>query len=435
MPYPIAVVDGTDNTVISYFSGAVPVDPNVTVVVNLNGYTSNVIDMGPRGNTDGAGVNVRVDVQKLNGLNQVQFFIETSDNGIDGWNLCAADDTVAFVTGPVELLIHFETDRRFFRLAWSGQDAPDAELSPAVMPLWIEIPMQPPPGSYQAITAPTPYTNSVSTTYQSGSGTTDTVALTIRGIVELKGTTGGSVVPGSGGRAKVGATLDDNSNNIFELVISAPAATVVLNCGTAGVDSDCVILDYTGEFSITDGATVTLSANSVDDGSNYSQGPFAVPTGFTPPSGVNVPPDDGEYLQVDGFPEVYSTLPNYPAGNYALSYLFGCFNFGPLPSEAGSWSIQTNVTNGTTVEGYAPFGVPPPPYELHNPWNFSEATEQAYWAGLLLPFTHAGGPIGVQCGDPFTGDNTEGSPPTTWALRSETEVTFSWSYAVSNRGL
>jgi hypothetical protein len=256
MPYPIAVVNGTDNTVISYFSGAVPVDPNVTVVVNLNGYTSNVIDMGPRGNTDGAGVNVRVDVQKLNGLNQVQFFIETSDNGIDGWNLCAADDTTAFVTGPVELLIHFETDRRFFRLAWSGEDAPDA-----------------------------------------------------------------------------------------------------------------------------------------------------------------------------------STPPNYPAGNYALSYLFGCFNFGPLPSEAGSWSIQTNATNGTTVEGYAPFGVPPPPYEYHNPWNLSEATEQAYWAGLLLPFTHAGGPIGVQCGDPFTGDNTEGSPPTTWALRSETEVTFSWSYAVSNRGL
>ena len=120
---------------------------------------------------------------------------------------------------------------------------------------YIEVPMVPPPGSYQA-TTPSP----VVLNYNSGTGQTDTVVVHVRGIVELKGVTGGTGT----GYMRQGGTIDVSNNNLFEIVVSNPSATILLNAAPSGVGSHVLAVDYFATIEIQDGATLTLSANPVD---------------------------------------------------------------------------------------------------------------------------------------------------------------------------
>jgi hypothetical protein len=121
MGFPTATVDGTNNQAISWFSGAVPIDPGVEVQVNAQGFSANPVDLGF--GTPLRSVNVSVTVTALNGASSVVFTVQTSPDGVQWFDNATHDSGP--VTGPTEVYIHFMTRNRYMRMSWTGSDNPD----------------------------------------------------------------------------------------------------------------------------------------------------------------------------------------------------------------------------------------------------------------------------------------------------------------------
>lgn len=121
------------------------------------------------------------------------------------------------------------------------------------------------------------------------------VTLRFRGVVETKAYTGGT---NDGAFFQTGGTPVADNWNIYQLTISNPPQTYYLNRGTSGL-SNTFSMDYTKTLQMAGGATVTLTANSLDnqeiknqDGSGNN--PQSIP-GITYPA----QPFDGQFIRMD----------------------------------------------------------------------------------------------------------------------------------------
>jgi hypothetical protein len=144
-------------------------------------------------------------------------------------------------------------------------------------------------------------------TLQGTAGKSYDVTLHFRGIVEEKtysgGTNGGAVgVEADGGVDPdlfiSGGTPDTGTFNIYELDISAPPQKLYLNSGKSGIDQ-VFLIDYQATITMQAGATVTLTANSVEGVETFNRGPNGGPAVVVP--GVPPAPQtfDGQFVQMD----------------------------------------------------------------------------------------------------------------------------------------
>jgi len=143
-------------------------------------------------------------------------------------------------------------------------------------------------------------TSSTANTCVGDSATTYYVTLRFRGVVEPKIYTGGTydgVTPGF----NVDGTPDGTGANIYKLVVSSPSHTYYLNAvPSTWVYSACSVyaIDYTKTIPVNGGASVTLTALSIDSSECRNNaatgGPLSV-------SGITTPaqPYDGQFMQVD----------------------------------------------------------------------------------------------------------------------------------------
>lgn len=100
----------------------------------------------------------------------------------------------------------------------------------------------------------------VSTANVSGeTGASYDVTLRFRGVTELKTYVG---VTNDGAYWQVGGAPAADVANVYKLTISSPAQTYYLNRGTTG--DPPIAIDYVKTIQIDDGASVTLSADSID---------------------------------------------------------------------------------------------------------------------------------------------------------------------------
>lgn len=123
------------------------------------------------------------------------------------------------------------------------------------------------------------------------------VRIRIRGAVETKQYFNGV----TNGYWTVGGTPDDTSLNTYKLTISNPSQTYYLNTGVTG--GYCVPLDYMETITIAVGATVTLTADSIDNaeyGNLDSNGnPITIADDDPAHPIVVSQPYNGQFLQLD----------------------------------------------------------------------------------------------------------------------------------------
>jgi hypothetical protein len=150
-------------------------------------------------------------------------------------------------------------------------------------------------------------TQVVSTTLGGTSEQTYDVTLHLRGVVEMKtyipGEAGAPLTAGAEGLANAqyfvsGGADNGDPFNVYELQVSDPPAVYFLNSGISEIQYTWW-LDYTVTIPMNAGATVTMTANAVDDGqianhNGVDGGPVLVP---------GVPPFpkayDGQFIQMD----------------------------------------------------------------------------------------------------------------------------------------
>ena len=130
---------------------------------------------------------------------------------------------------------------------------------------------------------------------QGTAGVTYDVVLRFRGVVEERTYTGGT----QAGHWYTGGDAPDRSDpfNIYPLQVSSPAQTYCLNAGTSGIHT-CDGLDYTETIEVAAGATVTLTADSVDGGQIIdidASGNAIVVPGIAPAPNAY----DGQFVQMD----------------------------------------------------------------------------------------------------------------------------------------
>jgi hypothetical protein len=148
----------------------------------------------------------------------------------------------------------------------------------------------------------------VSTTLGGTPGQTYAVTLRFRGVVEMKTYAGDDAGPpqtaGAKGPANAqffvsGGADDGDRANIYELQVSDPPGIYFLNSGLSLVNNNTWWLDYTTTIAMKGGATVTMTANAVDNSEVANEngvdgGPVLVP---------GVPPYpqayDGQFVQMD----------------------------------------------------------------------------------------------------------------------------------------
>ncbi len=119
------------------------------------------------------------------------------------------------------------------------------------------------------------------------------VELRFRGIVEEKTYMGGT----QDGRWYVGGEPAVDTYNVYRFEISDPPQVYFLNAGRSLV-TQCWLIDYTRVVHIRQGATVTLTAQSIDTREIFNRDasgmPLRVPDLVTDPD-----PYDGQFVQVD----------------------------------------------------------------------------------------------------------------------------------------
>jgi hypothetical protein len=124
-------------------------------------------------------------------------------------------------------------------------------------------------------------------------GLTYDVTVRFRGVIEEKAYGGGC----KNGFFDQGPATTNDENNIYELAISSPPQTLFINNGTSGLQN-CFGIDYDETFRADAGATVTLTANSVDDlevaNIDGSGNPITIP-GVT----AVTQPYDGQFVEMD----------------------------------------------------------------------------------------------------------------------------------------
>jgi hypothetical protein len=148
----------------------------------------------------------------------------------------------------------------------------------------------------------------VSTTLGGAPGQTYAVTLHFRGVVEMKTYVGGDAgapqTAGARGLANAqffvsGGADNGDSANIYELQVSDPPGIYFMNSGYSQVNNNTWWLDYTATIVMKAGATVTMTANAVDDSEVANNDgvdgkPVLVP---------GVPPYpkayDGQFIQMD----------------------------------------------------------------------------------------------------------------------------------------
>lgn len=134
---------------------------------------------------------------------------------------------------------------------------------------------------------------STSATMGGTPGTTYSVTLRFRGVVEISRYDGGSA---DGYWQIGGAPPADSTINVYALEVSSPAQTYYVNQGVS--NRVAVGLEYTETVSIDAGATVTLLADSRDDlelrNLDASSEPIVVPG--IPPAPAAF---DGQFVQMD----------------------------------------------------------------------------------------------------------------------------------------
>jgi gliding motility-associated-like protein len=133
----------------------------------------------------------------------------------------------------------------------------------------------------------------VTTTMGGSTGTTYSVTLRFRGVVELKNYSGGT----TSGYFNAGGIPDGSPYNIYRLDVSNPANTYYLNAGSSGL-LYCFGIDYQQVIPINGGATVQLTAFTLDGAQirnkDQTGTPIVVP-GISPaPAAYN-----GQFIQMD----------------------------------------------------------------------------------------------------------------------------------------
>lgn len=126
-----------------------------------------------------------------------------------------------------------------------------------------------------------------------GLGVPYQVELRFRGVVELKGYTGGS---NDGANFQTGGTPVVSNWNVYRLKITYPGdpdAVFYLNRGTDGVSSVFAI-DYTKTFTIKGGSTIELFANAIDGAEIINGFNLSIPGITSPPQ-----PYDGQFIQMN----------------------------------------------------------------------------------------------------------------------------------------
>jgi hypothetical protein len=147
----------------------------------------------------------------------------------------------------------------------------------------------------------------LTTTLSGSTGTTYQVTLHFRGEVEEKtyddfdgGVATSGEPPGDAGDPQFfisGGSPDNSTWNIYELDISDPPQTYYLNSGMDGIN-DTWLVDYLATIPMAAGATITLTANTVEGVETSNQGPDGGPI-YVP----GVPPYpaayNGQFVQMD----------------------------------------------------------------------------------------------------------------------------------------
>jgi hypothetical protein len=125
------------------------------------------------------------------------------------------------------------------------------------------------------------------------SGTQYDVTLRFRGVIETKHYSGGI----TDGFWSAGGTPDSDGWNTYKLVISSPAQTYYINYGDSGLNY-CFPMDYTKTIRVAAGASVTLTALSVDqlEIKNVDQAGNPIVVRGVPPAPN---PYDGQFVQMD----------------------------------------------------------------------------------------------------------------------------------------
>lgn len=148
----------------------------------------------------------------------------------------------------------------------------------------------------------------VSATLGGATGTTYAVTLRFRGVAEMKtyveGEAGAPQTAGARGPANAqffvsgGAPIGDSAN-IYELEVSDPPGVYFMNSALSQLNIEVWWLDYTATIPMKAGATITMTANAIDNLevanlNGIDGGPVFVP---------GVPPYpqayDGQFIQMD----------------------------------------------------------------------------------------------------------------------------------------
>lgn len=124
------------------------------------------------------------------------------------------------------------------------------------------------------------------------------VTLRIRGVVELNGYSGGSVVTGTSNHCYKGGTYTDPVINVYKLMISNPLAYYFVNNSITGFQAN-VMMDYQFTVQMSAGATISMPAFTLDAKESSNFGNLVVPVGPTDPPILVTQPFNGEFVQMD----------------------------------------------------------------------------------------------------------------------------------------
>lgn len=185
--------------------------------------------------------------------------------------------------GPIEIVEQWDV---------LGEPDNDASIQAALTGLLWTLPNT---GNINSTVCSTIPSTSVFSTLSGDPNTIFNVTLRFRGVVEQKTYTGGS---NDGAFFQTGGTPAADNYNIYSLTVSNPPQTYYVNRGTSGQTLTYVI-DYEKTIPMAGGATVTLTALSIDNQEIKNQDG----TGGNPSSipNVTVPaqPYDGQFVRMD----------------------------------------------------------------------------------------------------------------------------------------
>lgn len=121
------------------------------------------------------------------------------------------------------------------------------------------------------------------------------VTLRIRGVVEQRTYTGGTM-DGFWYSGTTGVACGGDSYNIYSLHVSAPDQTYYVNAGTSSI-TNCWVMDYERTITVQGGATIDLGAESCDSREIVNRDPGGSALSV---DGVSVTqPYDGQFVQID----------------------------------------------------------------------------------------------------------------------------------------